>query len=177
MTSAARNWLVIEDQSGKKVRKKAVPHTLSLFDGRDRLWQRFEDLAYHYFRFKHYEEGKRKDRCKDRILFYFSRDRNFYHVEALPPASRKNNDDEILRRRLTQYRLIHADADVRQACDVLLKNLNREELRRLTHLQTSREIEVLRLVIAQRCNFKDEKLEETVARVTTLLFNDDVEVW
>lgn len=177
MTSAARNWLVIEDQSGKKVRKKAVPHTLSLFDGRDRLWQRFEDLAYHYFRFKHYEEGKRKDRCKDRILFYFSRDRNFYHVEALPPASRKNNDDEILRRRLTQYRLIHADADVRQACDVLLKNLNREELRRLTHLQTSREIEVLRLVIAQRCNFKDEKLEETVARVTNLLLNDDVEVW
>ena len=31
----------------------------------------FASLARHYFRFKKYEENKRKDRCKDKILFDF----------------------------------------------------------------------------------------------------------
>lgn len=52
LKSSARNWLVIEDQSGKKVKKKSIPHSLACYDSKDKLWQRFQDLAYHYFRFK-----------------------------------------------------------------------------------------------------------------------------
>ena len=92
MKSKAEGWLVIEDQSGKKVKKKPILHKLSLFDSPDKLWQRFQDLAYHYFRFKisRYKEErngvagaalstnaskddwtlKRKDRCPDKKLFY-----------------------------------------------------------------------------------------------------------
>ena len=52
LKSSARNWIVIEDQSGKKVTKKSIPHTLSMYDTKDKLWQRFQDLAFHYFHFK-----------------------------------------------------------------------------------------------------------------------------
>ena len=37
--SNARNWVVIEDNSGKHERKRAIPHNMELYDGRDRLWQ------------------------------------------------------------------------------------------------------------------------------------------
>lgn len=52
MKSKARNWLVIEFQGGKKVKKKRIPHRLDMFDTKDKMWERFEELAYHYFRFK-----------------------------------------------------------------------------------------------------------------------------
>lgn len=55
MKAKARNWLTIEWQGGKKVKKKAVPHRLDMFDSKEKMWQRFEELAYHYFRFKYKE--------------------------------------------------------------------------------------------------------------------------
>ena len=55
MKSKARNWLVIEWQGGKKVKKKAIAHRLDMFDTKEKMWERFEELAYHYFRFKHKE--------------------------------------------------------------------------------------------------------------------------
>lgn len=55
MKSKARNWITIEFQGGKKVKKKQVPHRLDMFDTKEKMWQRFEELAFHYFRFKHKE--------------------------------------------------------------------------------------------------------------------------
>ena len=34
---------------GKRVKKRAIPHALDLFDSPDKLWQRFQDLAFPLF--------------------------------------------------------------------------------------------------------------------------------
>ena len=82
--SSARNWIVIEDADAKRSRKRAIPHRLDLFDSRDKLWQRFEELAHHYFQFRHVEyvaqvnseqerKLKRKDVCREKRLFDFNK--------------------------------------------------------------------------------------------------------
>ena len=55
MKSEADGWIIYEMQSRKKVRKQAIPHRLELFDTKEKIWQRFQNLAYHYFHFKHRE--------------------------------------------------------------------------------------------------------------------------
>lgn len=174
LRSAADNWIVIEDTSGKRVKKKAVPHKLSLFDSRDKLWQRFEDLSFHYFRFKHYEEGKRKDLCKDKVLFRFNLDREFYQVKQLPPASKPSRDDDILRRRIIKYRDTHFDNEIRKACDVILSTLTRVEIRRLIETPDYQEIDILQRTIAYKMKYPEESVVEIMARIRQLITNNEI---
>lgn len=174
LRSSADNWIVIEDQSGKRMKKKAVPHKLSMFDSRDKLWQRFEDLAFHYFRFKHWEDGVRKDRCKDKVLFKFNESREFYQVSALPPASKPDRDDEILRRRLVNYRACHADNKIREACDVLIEVLNRSEMRRVSSKVDALELEVFRRAIAYKLKWPEEDVVVVMNRIRALLKDDNI---
>lgn len=172
--STADNWVVIEDQSGKRVKKTAVPHRLNMFDSRDKIWARFEELAFHYFHFKHFEEGQRKDRCKDKVLFHFNRNRDFYQVSALPTTSRQPFDDVILKRRLEMYRNLHANLDIRKACDTILDALRREELRRVSPRMTYIETEALRRAIAIKMKWPQENVVEVVEEIKQLLFNDEI---
>lgn len=132
MKSSADNWIVIENQSGKRVKKQAIKHTLSMFDSRDKLWQRFEDLAQHYFRFKIYQKGVRKDRCPDKPLFYFNEDRPTWKVGPLPQPAKQERDDAILLKRLRLFAAKHSDLKLREACKVIIDNLTDEEGRRIS---------------------------------------------
>lgn len=185
LKSSARNWIVIEDNSGKHEKKRAIPHTLSLFDSRDKLWQRFQDLAFHYFHFKvqtyvenvdseHERRPQRKDRCPDKKLFDFDADRQFCQIGALAPESKPDRDDNILRRRVAMYRETHADADIRKACDVILSSLERSEIRRLTPHGSGQEIEALRLKIAMETGWDYKTVCEKAEEVRKLLFNDEM---
>lgn len=174
LRSSADSWIVIEDQSGKRAKKKAIPHTLSLFDSRDKLWQRFQDLAFHYFRFKYFEEGVRKDRCKDKQLFRWNDSTEFYQVQTLPPARKPDNDEEILRRRLSMYRMVHADEKIRQACDVILDEISKQELRRVSPSADPLDVRALQLAIQQRMNCKEEDVIVTLNRIKDLLKNNKI---
>ena len=143
MKSAADNWLVIEDIAGKKPKKRAIRHSLSMFDSREKLWQRFQDLAYHYFHFKYREykdeetaiarialnsiappsdkELKRKDRCRDKVLFHWDKDHEFLKVQALPSPSKASQDNDILLRRLRQFKCTLTDPKLSNACTVLIE--------------------------------------------------------
>ena len=103
LKSSADNWIVIENQSGKKMKTQAIKHTLSMFDSRDKIWQRFEDLAQHYFHFKEWKKGVRKDRCPDKKLFNFNVDRPVYKVGPLPQPAKQERDSKILKRHLQIY--------------------------------------------------------------------------
>lgn len=185
LKSSARNWIVIEDNSGKREKKRAIPHTLALFDSRDKLWQRFQDLAFHYFRFKiqtyvenldseHEKQPQRKDRCPDKKLFDFDANRSFCQIEALAPESKPDRDDVILRNRVFSYREHHADPEIRQACDIILKSLEAREIRRLTPTGTGMEIEALRLRIAMQTGWEYSKVCEKAEEIRQLLFNDEM---
>lgn len=169
LKSAADNWIVIEDQSGKRVKKKAVPHSLSLFDSKDKLWLRFQDLSFHYFRFKYREDGVRKDRCKDKILFYFAKPAEFLKLSLLPPVARPSRDNEILKRRLLNYRVLHQDAKIRKACDVIVNAIDSAELRRIVPREENEKWRVLQQALRQKMELPEKDIVEITAEVRKLV--------
>lgn len=185
MHSSARNWIVIEDADSKHNKKKAVPHTLEMFDGRDRLWDRFEEMAHHYFQFRYVEyldkvnsDGernlKRKDVCKEKRLFNFNMDRTFYKIEGVSVESKPDKDDDILRRRLQLYREKHADVELRRAIDVLLNNLNRERLKQITAHGYAAEIDQIRLAIATRTGWDYQTVIEKAEEIHKLIKQGEI---
>lgn len=185
MHSSARNWIVIEDADSKHNKKRAVPHTLEMFDGRDRLWERFEEMAHHYFQFRYVEyldkvnsDGernlKRKDVCREKRLFNYNLDRTFYKIEGVAVECKPDKDDDILRRRLTLYREKHADSDLRRAIDILLNNLNRERLRQITAHGYAAEIDQIRLAIATRTGWDYQTVIEKAEEIHKLLKQGEI---
>ena len=185
MHSSARNWIVIEDADSKHNKKRAVPHTLEMFDGRDRLWERFEEMAHHYFQFRYVEylaqvnsDGernlKRKDVCREKRLFNFNLDRTFYKIEGVAVECKPDKDDDILRRRLTLYREKHADPDLRRAIDILLNNLNRERLRQITAHGYAAEIDQIRLAIATRTGWDYQTVIEKAEEIHKLIKQGEI---
>lgn len=152
LKSGIEGYFIYEDVTRKKKKKQHMEHTLDLYDTKDKLWRRFEELAYHYFHFKHYEEGKRKDRCKDKLLFRFNTDREFLQIGKLPRQSKPDILDIRLENALRRYRECHFDKDVRNACDVLLKSVSRTEVRRLVTENTAMDISVMQKAIALKIN-------------------------
>lgn len=183
--SSARNWVVIEDNSGKHEKKRAIPHNLELYDGRDRLWQRFQDLAFHYFHFKYVErvekvnsdgtrDLKRKDLCRDKILFKWDANHEFYKLDQVAKEGKVNRDDEILRRHLTRYRDSHSDNDVRKACWAILANLDREQLKLYHPGKNDVDIEAIRLKLAMETDWSYQHVVEVAEEVRKLIIQKEI---
>ena len=174
MRSQAERWLVIEDQSGKRVKKKAIPHTLDMFDAPDKVWQRFQDLAFHYFRFKKYVPDKRKDLCPDKVLFHWDEDHEWKQLDmALRPA-RPDNDMQILIRHLKRYQIRTSNMKVREAIDVILDALRMVDLRRFTPRQLFVETNALRQTLSIRLKHPEVDVMETYETIKKMLFDDEI---
>lgn len=184
--SSARNWIVIEDADAKRSRKRAIPHRLDLFDSRDKLWQRFEELAHHYFQFRHVEyvaqvnseqerKLKRKDVCREKRLFDFNKDREFYKIDGLPRLDYSNDRVNGLLRQLIKYREHHPDLDLRKACDIVIDYMERRELSKLTKSGSADEINQIRLAIATRTNWDYQTVLEKAEEIHRLI--KDKEIW
>ncbi len=185
LKSTARNWIVIEDADRRKHKKHAVPHTLEMFDGRDKLWMRFEELAHHYFHFKYVEYQqkvdsdnkpilKRKDVCRDKILFKFNLNRTFYKVEGLPRESVPDDRVRSLRNNLIKYRESHADLDLRRAIDVVLNSIDRNSLREITVHGWAAEIDRIRLAIATRTGWDYQRVIEKAEEIHELIKQGEI---
>ena len=186
MHSSARNWIVIEDADAKRSRKRAIPHRLDLFDSRDKLWQRFEELAHHYFQFRHVEyvaqvnseqerKLKRKDVCREKRLFDFNKDREFYKIDGLPRLDYSNDRVNGLLQQLIKYREHHPDMELRKACDVVIDYMQRRELSKLTKTGSADEINQIRLAIATRTNWDYQTVLEKAEEIHRLI--KDKEIW
>ena len=66
--SAVRGWTTIT-LDGNNDAKYSIRNLLSCYDDRGKCLAIFMALADHYFHFKRYIHGVRKDRCPDRVLF------------------------------------------------------------------------------------------------------------
>lgn len=173
MKSQADRWLVIEDQSGKRVKKKAIPHTLDMFDAPDKVWQRFQDLAFHYFHFKKYVKDKRKDLCPDKVLFHWDKDHEWKQLDMAIRPTKPDNELAILVRHLRAYKTRTGDMKVRDAIDVILDALKDVELRRYTPKQLFTEVNALRQALSIRMRYPETDIVETYETIKTMLFNDE----
>ena len=172
LKSSADNWIVIEDQSGKRVKSKAIPHNLSLFDSRDKLWQRFEDLAFHYFRFKYFEQGVRKDRCKDKVLFKFNDRKKFLSLGALPVDVKPERPEILMKRKLQVYRSLHADIKVREACDIIIQYIDSQEMRRMTPRELLIDSRAWQEALSAKMSGDQRNALEIVAEIKNMLAKD-----
>lgn len=173
MKSQADRWLVIEDQSGKRVKKKAVPHTIDMFDAPDKVWQRFQDLAFHYFHFKKYVKDKRKDLCPDKVLFHWDKDHEWKQLDMAIRPAKPDNELMILVRHLRAYKTRTGDMKVRDAIDVILEALKDVELRRYTPKQLFYEVNALRQTLAIRLKHPEVDAIETFETIKQMLFDDE----
>lgn len=194
--SKADSWLILEDISGKRVKKKAVPHSLSLFDSQDKLWQRFQDLAYHYFRFKvktfkkqkrgvagfalgqiesnHDPELQRKDRMPEKVLFHYDQDREFMHIQNVPKPSRPYHEGEVLRRRLINYAATHPDHKIREACKVLIDSIDVRDIYRYTDSFDIWQVKALQGAIQLKMGGDERSTLEIIAQLEELIKKGEI---
>lgn len=194
--SKADSWLILEDISGKRVKKKAVPHSLSLFDSQDKLWQRFQDLAYHYFRFKvktfkkqkrgvagfalgqiesnHDPELQRKDRMPEKVLFHYDQDREFMHIQNVPKPSKPYHDGEVLRRRLINYAATHPDHKIREACKVLVDSIDVRDIYRYTDNFDIWQVKALQGAIQLKMGGDERSTLEIIAQLEELIKKGEI---
>lgn len=197
MKSKARGWLKIEPREGKKAKGDMIPHRLELFNTKEKLWERFEELAYHYFSFKYKEyknapefllqnpklnktahqdlQLRRKYDCQDKVLFHYNLDREFHKIDQLPKAVKKSRDEAILRRRLEMYKAVHLDPKIQTACQTILDNLTRDDWRALSQYNSHKEIEVLRRTLARRLGGDERDIYEIATELREVL--DDKTLW
>ena len=196
MMSQADGWLTIEMNHANKPYKQTIPHRLSMFDSPDKLWQRFQDLAYNYFHFKvktkkkihgglvaealskvhsDNDEGwQRKDRCPDKILFHWDEGHTFMKLSAAPSMSKPERDDESLKRRLILYRMSHSDEKVRLACDTLIQNIERVASLRFVPLGDNKDRLALQKTLAAKLNGDQRAAQDILQEMIELLNNKEL---
>lgn len=195
MKSSCDGWIDIEMNKGKKIEKQRIPHRLSLFDGKDKLWERFQDLVYHYFRFKHLEyidlsdkydggilesvhsEGRkvlrRKDRCRDKKLFYFDEGHQFTQLTQAPSDREANSKEDILERRLRLFMMTHPSQDIEKACKLILDTIDLDRLVDYSPSKRLREAKALQIVLKWKLNGDERSAMELLHIVNEMLDVED----
>lgn len=184
--SSTKHWFVCEDYSGERKQLQSYRNTLPVYYTREQLWQVFLSLSKHYFHFKKVQckegtdELQRKDRCEDKKLFNEKDLAQFYQLEKLTTATPRNPQLDRLLMRLYEYRDKNYDQDIRDACNVLIAQLERTiTLLALSKPFDQTEIEILQVMIAKRLKSHDvpfsitRKEAETYVKLQKEIWKND----
>ena len=172
--SSVKNWFVI-NRDGKAGDKQSIRNNLSMYQDRDRLLVIFASLARHYFRFKYYEEGQRKDRCQDKQLFVWHDTEITYKIAKLATNRKPTKPLTSLLSKIRYYRESHFDKETRQACDLLIKVITDETARIDAGCDFTREeIRALRLALSLKAGGDSTDATILLRNIKALLrLNDD----
>lgn len=120
------NWLKIE-LDGKQRKYQSLKHTLDTYDDRSKLLIMFASLCNHYFHFKYYDANKRKDRCKDKVLFEFNEVEEVYKLQredyAFTEDSKKDMKWLKLIPLLIDFKNENYDLGIRQSVNTILDRI------------------------------------------------------
>ena len=96
-----------------------------------------------------------------------------FHRLSMAPAYRKpEREDDILRRRLQMYRIKHGDPKIRQACDIILENIDRLEALRYKPIGDNKEVRALQLALARKMGGDERDCITIIEEIKALLDND-----
>ena len=144
--SSVKNWVCFDVDEMGNATHRSKRNDLTVYANRDVLEPMFASLVNHYFHFKKFEEGQRKDRCPDKVLFDFTEESTTYKVEKICTAKSDDSHLRALQSKLESYRMLHFDEDIRKACDVILHSLSREILNK----QASNPLDETEVLLLQR---------------------------
>ena len=132
--SSVKNWFTIE-LNGEEKHYQSIRNNLSMYDSRAKLVTLFASLQQHYFHFKHFEKGQRKDRCRDKVLFRWDGQQRTYKVgreditHLLGEGAKQQRPYDTLIRKLKEYQQAKPMADVVEACQVIIRAIEGDYLR------------------------------------------------
>lgn len=171
--SSTRKWFRIERADTRKRKFLSLENTLQMWSTKPQLVAMFSSLQGHYFHFKIFEPAKRKDRCKDKLLFNWNDQPVFYKLENIATREQPDAADHRLYRLLQAYQETAYSPDVYKACDVILQRLE-ESMRRasLVHPWPKSELQLIQLLLAKRYANHKQTLEQDRAELTQM-FNDN----
>lgn len=129
--SAKANWAPIE-LDGKANKKYSLRNTLDVYKGRENLLTAFASLSRHYFRFKKYKKGVRKDRCEDKKLFDFTGVQQVYKLTSERTICGDGNKElqrfNRLLLLLQQYDMTKWTGKEKEACQTLINALKEDNI-------------------------------------------------
>lgn len=179
--SGTRNWFIMENEQGKKKRIQSVRNTLDVYDTKEKLWQMFLSLADHYFHFKKFEEGKRKDLCEDKKLFNPDGISQYYKLENVASTHQPSTAWHQLYKKLLAYREETYKPEIYKAVSLLLEDIEfKQRINDLTLPWNATEMTAIRLLMAKRMKSHDNPLSvdketiEAMLQVETGLFGESV---
>lgn len=168
--SSTKGWFIIEDESGAKRKIRSVRHDLNMYRSRAQLWDIFLSLADHYFHFKKYKKGVRKDRCEDKLLFRTDEQNEFYKLETIRTTETPAKQIDNLYRKVLAYRDTSYKPDIYKACNVILTDLQfKMRTASLTTPWPSNELTAIRLIIAEAINNHNKPTNDRIEQVKALL--------
>lgn len=173
LRSAVKNWIPIEI-NGEPKNYQSIRNTLECYMGRDRILTMFASLANHYFHFKKYKQGKRKDRCRDKILFDFSGQQVVYKLDAKSPIAGSGTTYQEkwrqLLKKLQAYQQSHTATEIHKACEVLISSITEDEIRNdLANPWSYEELQTMRMMMNVRTRDKSLTYEAALREVKALL--------
>lgn len=177
ISSSVKHWVCFDvDTLGNKTHL-SKRNDLSMYLNRESLIPMYASLVNHYFHFKKFQEGVRKDRCEDKTLFDFA-ERGVYRVEK--PAAAKADCKALvsLKQRIENYRYVHFDESIRKACDIILNAIDKEMLSKQASVPTdASEIALLRLLLSYNIKQKDESTKVFDKRVFEKMLDLETEIF
>lgn len=171
IASSVKNWVVLEDCSAGKKQLRSIRNTLQRYSSREEMMHIFPTLVDHYFHFKYYEAGKRKDRCKDKVLFKFQPQDTSYTIERVSNAKKAPLLILRLIKYLEEYRALSPELAIKQQITKLLELLQDKRLRlQLSNPFSDSELEFLRSLLSYRTTLlKEESVSESMENVKALM--------
>lgn len=171
--SAVRNWVPIEIDGDAK-NYQSIRNTLECYEGRERLLVMFASLANHYFHFKKYKQGQRKDRCSDKVLFDFAGVQITYKVGRNDYAAGGHDavNDRYARliAKIRAYQQSHIATEIHKACEVLIAAMTEDDMRAdLANPWSREELETMRMLMRLRTSDKRLTYEAAMTEIKKLL--------
>lgn len=177
LTSAVRGWVPIE-LDGKQHNYQSIRNTLEVYSTRENMLCIFASLCQHYFRFKYYEEDKRKDRCKDKRLFVWKEIEQTYKIgeqsSVLGTGHKEFDKWNRLLLMLEQFRPNLRTNDLTAAYETIVNAVKDEVMRsNLLNPYDTKELMILKKMIETRINFPQFSYDVALDYVKKLLNIND----
>lgn len=173
LRSSVKNWVPINlDGEARKI--QSLKNTLDVYSSREKMLVMFASLCRHYFRFKKFEEGRRKDRCPDKVLFVWNENEVVYKIgkpdTALGSGTSFVSRYHRLLLKIREYQSTHWGAELHKACNVLISAITEEDYRAdLACPWSQEELEFMRKLIYVRTTQRDLTYNAAVEEVKRLL--------
>lgn len=173
LRSSVKGWVPIEIDGNPK-NYQSLRNTLECYEGRDKLLVMFASLANHYFHFKKYKIGKRKDRCADKILFDFSGTQITYKLSTNDPiagsGTKLQERWQQLINKIRAFQTTHPGPEVFKACEVLISTITEDgERNDLANPWSREELETMRWLMNIRTKHRELDYEAAMKEVKKLL--------